>query len=282
MEIKAISEALMKTFHDTNEAEASAAFSRQSAVFDQIYGKDGIIRYKRERVRHHMLQLLKSGDHLLELNCGTGEDALFFAQNGFRVHATDISASMVAVLNEKAGFLKGLPVTTEQCSFTKLDSLKNAGPFDAVYSNFGGLNCTGELDTVLHSLKSLVKPGGTVTLVIISPFCFWETLLVFKGRFRTAFRRFFSANGRKARVEGAYFKCWYYSPSFVRKHMDKDFDQVALEGLCSIVPPSYIEGFAEKYPKLFRFLRRKEDRLKSHWPWRSAGDYFIVSFRRKG
>jgi ubiquinone/menaquinone biosynthesis C-methylase UbiE len=281
VEIKAVSKTLMKTPHHINEAGAAEAFSKQSGVFDQLYGKDGVIRYKRERVRKHMLDRLKPGSKLLELNCGTGEDALFFAQKGFTVHATDISEAMLSVLDEKSGFLKGLHLTTEQCSFTQLTQLKNHGPFDAVYSNFGGLNCTGELDKVLVSLTPLVKPGGLITMVIISPFCFWETLLVFKGRFSTAFRRFFSSNGRKARVEGVFFNCWYYSPSFIRKHINKEFEQVGLEGLCTIVPPSYIEGFSDKYPKLFRFLSKKENSLKSYWPWRSMGDYFIISLRKK-
>src|SRR3954463_12733312 len=171
MEIKAIGKTIMKIPHHTNEAGAAAAFSRQSGVFDQIYGKDGVIGYKRDRVRKHMLGLLKADGNLLELNCGTGEDALFFAQKGFRVHATDISEAMLTVVNEKAGFLSDVQLTTEQCSFTQLAHLNNHGPFDAVYSNFGGLNCTGELEKVLQSLPRLVKPGGLVTLVIISPFC---------------------------------------------------------------------------------------------------------------
>ena len=272
----------MKTGSHINETYAAAAFSKQSIVFDQLYGDDEIIRYKRERVRAHMLRLLSSSGKLLELNCGTGEDALFFAQNGFSVHATDISEAMLEVVNAKLSLLGDLRVGTEQCSFTQLDQLREQGPFDAVYSNFGGLNCTGELASVLGSLKPLVRPGGTVTLVIISPFCLWETLLFFKGKFTTAFRRFFSGSGRRAHVEGVYFNCWYYTPRFVRKQMGDAFEEISTEGLCSLVPPSYIDGFAKKYPGLFRFLRKKEDRLKCAWPWKAMGDYFIISFKRKG
>jgi hypothetical protein len=130
-------------------------------------------------------------------------------------------------------------------------------------------------------MNDLVKPGGVITLVIISKFCLWETLLIFKGKFKTAFRRFFAAKGRKAKVEGNFFRCWYYSPSFVKKHLQEDFDLLSIEGLCSIVPPSYIENFATKYPKSFRFLARKENQLKDKWPWKYIGDYFIISFRKK-
>jgi ubiquinone/menaquinone biosynthesis C-methylase UbiE len=265
-----------------NELAAAAAFSKQANAFDGLYNNDTIIQYKRKRVREHILKYSSPESSMLELNCGSGEDAIFFAQEGFAVHATDISGVMLNVMKEKMnGTLYEDRISIEQCSFTELESLQNRGPFDYVYSNFGGLNCTSQLDKVLNSLDEIVKPGGVVTLVIISKFCLWETLLLFKGKLKTAFRRFFSANGRKARVEGTYFSCWYYSSSFIRKHLQSKFEFLSLEGLCSIVPPSYIERFAEKYPKSFGFLVRKENGLKCNWPWKMMGDYFIISFRKK-
>jgi ubiquinone/menaquinone biosynthesis C-methylase UbiE len=262
-----------------NEANASDAFSRQSTVFDEIYSGNTIINYKRARVREHVLQYLKPEGSILELNSGTGEDAIFFAQQGYDVHATDISTGMQHELRQKAMPYKNR-ISTEICSFTQLDQLKQRGPYDHIFSNFGGLNCTGELEKVLLSFDSLLKPGGKVTLVIISPFCLWETLLVFKGRFKTAFRRFFSSKGRSAHIEGAYFKCFYYKPSFIINTLQKSFKVLGIEGLCAIVPPSYIEGFAEKHPKAYKFLSSKEDRLKSAWPWKYIGDYFIISLEK--
>lgn len=263
-----------------NEANASDAFSRQSAVFDEIYSGNTIINYKRARVREHVLRYLNPAGSILELNSGTGEDALFFAQQGYRVHATDISTGMQQELQQKAIPYKDY-ISTEICSFTHLDELKQRGPYDHIFSNFGGLNCTSELEKVLLSFDSLLKPGGKVTLVIISPFCLWETLLVFKGRFKTAFRRFFSSKGRSAHIEGAYFKCFYYNKSFIINVLKNTFKVLSVEGLCTIVPPSYIEGFAEKHPKAYNFLKNKEDRLKGTWPWKYIGDYFIISLEKK-
>jgi hypothetical protein len=82
-------------------------------------------------------------------------------------------------------------------------------------------------------------------------------------------------------VEGHYFKCWYFSPGYVMKELGGQFDLLALEGLCTIVPPSYIEHFAERYPRLYGRLRRMEDRWKDRWPWKYIGDYYIISFRKK-
>ena len=265
-----------------NEQNTAVAFNNQSTVFDELYSSNKIIQYKRDRVRQHVLQFLKPNSYILELNAGTGEDAAFFAALGHRVHATDISAGMQNQLKEKiaANQLTEL-VSHEICSFTDLDALTNKGPYDLIFSNFAGLNCTNELEKVLLSFNSLLKPAGMVTLVILPKFCLWETLLIFKGKFKTATRRFFSSKGRKANIDGAYFKCWYYSPKFITTILKEDFEPAGLEGLCSIVPPSYIENFAEKYPKSFSFLSAKENKYKSKWPWKYIGDYFIISLRKK-
>lgn len=270
------------TVDRTNEHYAAKAFTAQSGVFDDIYSANTIVNYKRERVRAHVLQYLKPGASILELNSGTGEDALFFSKQGFRVHATDVSEGMQQQLKQKVE-QQGMQhmVSNELCSFTELHLLKNTGPYDHIFSNFAGLNCTGKLNWVLLSLPGLLKPGGTVTLVILPKFCLWESLLIFKGKFKTATRRWFSKNGVKAHVEGTHFTCWYYDPSYIINTLEGDFEVLGIEGLCTLVPPSYIEGFAEKHPRIYKFLKKAEDKLKSRRPWKFIGDYYIISLKKK-
>ncbi|MDB5023654.1 MAG: class SAM-dependent methyltransferase [Mucilaginibacter sp.] len=265
-----------------NELNAAGAFTGQSGIFDDLYSANTIIGYKRQRVRTHVLKYLSAGSTILELNSGTGVDAVFFAGQGHKVHATDISPGMQEQLMRKVRKHQlGEIVSNELCSYTNLDHLKNKGPYDLIFSNFAGLNCTNELDKVLASLPALLNPNGIVTLVILPKFCLWETLLLFKGRFQTAFRRFFSSKGRTAHIEGHYFKCWYYNPSYITRRLKGSFDVLSIEGLCTLVPPSYIEGFAEKRPSAYNFLKQAEDQLKTRWPWRVMGDYYMISLRKK-
>lgn len=265
-----------------NEKAAAVAFSKQAPLFDELYAADTIIQYKRRRVRDHTLHWLKPGSSILELNAGTGEDAIYFSLQGHTVHATDISGSMLDRLEKKAKKY-GLQnsITDEICSYTSLETLQATGPYDLIFSNFAGLNCTSELQKVLRSFDGLLKPGGLVTLVILPKFCLWEFLLIFKGKFKTAFRRFSGSNGTQAHVEGEFFRCWYYNPSFIRKHLKKTFELVALEGLCTLVPPSYLQGFPEKHPKIYRSLVKKENKWKANWPWSTIGDYYIITLRKK-
>ncbi len=268
---------------ETNEQRAAAAFTKQSGVFDDRFGRNTIVQYKRERVRRLVQKYLPLHGEILELNSGTGEDAVWFADQGYRVHATDLSTGMQGVLRNKVE-IKGLQpvISTEICSFTQLESLTQKGPYDLIFSNFAGLNCTGELSKVLGSFESLLKPEGLVVLVILPRQSLWEFLLLFRGKFRTAFRRILSSKGVKARVEGEEFKCWYYNPSFITSRLKKSFRLLCIEGLCSLVPPSYIEQFPEKYPSVYRFLKKEENRLKNKWPWNRIGDYYIIALQKKG
>jgi ubiquinone/menaquinone biosynthesis C-methylase UbiE len=265
-----------------NEEQNAKAFSLQSKIFDELYRHNSIIQYKRERVRAVVEQFAPGNGTMLELNSGTGEDAIWFAEQGYTVHATDISTGMQDKLKSKVNALNlQEKISTEIISFTGLENLKKRKEYDLIFSNFAGLNCTGELDKVLRSFSSLLKTKGIAVLVILPKFCLWEFLLMFKGKFKTAFRRFFSSNGVSAHIEGTYFRCWYYNPSYVIKHLQNEFTVLTVEGLCTVVPPSYIEGFAEKYPKLFSFLKAKENKWKTWWPWKSIGDYYIIALEKR-
>ncbi|MEP6950899.1 MAG: class I SAM-dependent methyltransferase [Ginsengibacter sp.] len=265
-----------------NEQLAAAAFSRQSAIFDQLYSANEIVQYKRRRVQNHLQQYISPGKFILELNSGTGQDAIWLSQQGCRVHATDISTGMQEVLHQKIK-TEALDnsISYELCSFTQLENLRQKGPYDMIFSNFAGLNCTGELNKVLASFSSLLKPGGIITLVLLPKFCLWEFLFIFKGKFKTATRRFFSGNGRTAHLENTFFKCWYYNPSYITGSLEDEFNLLGIEGLCTFVPPSYIENFAGKYRGLFEKLKKNEEAYKNRWPWKYLGDYYIISLQKK-
>ena len=63
--------------------------------------------------------------------------------------------------------------------------------------------------------------------------------------------------------------------------MKEKYEALSVEGLCTLVPPSYLENFPTKWSFLFNFLKEKENKWKSKWPWKSIGDYYIISLRKK-
>lgn len=264
------------------ERQVNAAFSKQSPVFDRIDEENKLIVWMRQRIHKEVLSFIRKGDHMLELNCGTGIDALYFASQDIRVKATDFAPGMLEQLNRKiiAGNLQHL-VTTQRCSFNNLEELGSEQQYDYVFSDFGGLNCTDRLDKVLDNIDGLLKPGGKLSLVIMPRICLWEMMMVFKGYFRTAFRRF-RKGGTVAQVEGLPFKCYYYSPDYIINHLGAKYRLLGLKGLAVTVPPPYIEHFIEKHPKLFRRLEKWENKIWNKAPFNRWGDHYIITMEKTG
>ena len=270
----------------SENTKATAAFTAQSGVFDAIYQPSPIVQYKRERVQALLKKYLKPNSQVLELNAGTGEDALWLAANGHTVLATDASPGMLTQQKKKfaASSFAG-QLQSQACSFLELEKLQGQ-KFDAVFSNFGGLNCTDKLDKVLADADKLLRPGGIMILTIMPPNCFWEWLWVFVGKFKKAFRRY-QKGGAKAHIEGEYFTTWYYKPSFVKSQLP-GLNMLALEALCLAVPPEHHKRLisppapqrGEFKWRLFRFLKWKESIIKS-WPLlRGWGDYFVIVLQK--
>lgn len=269
----------MPTINKDNEVTVSDAFSRQSVVFDGIYNGNYTTLWMRGRARKEVLSNIQPGGRMLELNCGTGIDSIYFAQQGFDVMATDNADGMLTQLNEKIATL-GLAdkVSTKKCSFNNIDTL-NEGKFDYVFSNFGGLNCTDKLYEVIHGIDKVLKPGGYFTLVIMPKVCPWEMITLFKGYFKTAFRRF-KKNGTTAHLEGLHFYCYYYSPKYVIEHAGNGYTMQSVKGLCITVPPPFIENFFEKHPRTFRMLEKIENMIWDKAPFNRWADHYIITMRK--
>lgn len=265
--------------NDAQEQNVSAAFSRQAPMFDDIDDANSIISWMRNRVRDEVLSYIQPSSRILELNCGTGIDSIFFAKRGHKVIATDNAPGMLQKLDQKIEYYElHSSIITQQCSFNELEKLKYSAPFDYVFSNFGGLNCTDQLGKVLADINRLLKPGGYFSLVIMPVVCPWEMIMFFRGYFKTAFRRF-KKGGTTAHLEGIHFDCYYYNPSFIISRM-KDYELCGVKGLSITVPPPYIEGFKEKYPRLFRMLEKAENTMYTKTPFNRWADHYIITMRK--
>lgn len=233
----------------------------------------------RNRVRNEILLRISDNDRILELNCGTGIDSIFFAKKGYNILATDNADGMLKELKQKAESLQlNNKLSIKKISFNELDKL-NEGKFDYVFSNFGGLNCTDKLYEVIEGIDAVLKPGGHFTLVIMPTVCPWEMSTIFKGYFKTAFRRF-KKGGAKAHLENVHFQCYYYDPDYIIKHAGSNYQLESLKGLCITVPPPYIEHFKERHNKLFTTLEKIENRLWNIKPFNRWCDHYMITMKK--
>jgi len=254
------------------------AFSRTAEKYDAFAVDHPNQTRMRNKVYSHLTRLVPVGSGILELNCGTGTDAVELARRGYRIHATDIAPGMLERLRAKVNDL-GLrdSITVEQRSFLSLLDTPGA-PFDAVFSDLGGLNCIADLSPVIRQLPAVLKPGGIVTWVLMPHVCLWEMAELFRGHPRLAFRRF-ARGAVRSHLEGLYFDVFYFSPGQTIKWFGDDFELLALEGLSVITPTAESKNFAKMFPRLYRALSWLDDRLAPRWPWNGWGDFYIVSFR---
>jgi len=78
------------------------AFDTLAPSYDATFSDTLIGRYLRGRVHTRLEAYFQAGDQVLELGCGTGEDALYLASRGVQVLATDVSEGMLEITRVKA------------------------------------------------------------------------------------------------------------------------------------------------------------------------------------
>jgi ubiquinone/menaquinone biosynthesis C-methylase UbiE len=254
------------------------AFSKQSCGYDRVDNVNIILRDLREQVYRHVAERMKPGSHILELNAGTGLDALHFVSRGHYVHATDISDGMIAQVREKIRINNlSEKLTCQRLSFEDLDEVAGKS-FDYVFSNFGGLNCIQDLYRVTRHLPALLRPGGYVTWVIMPPVCPWELSWILKGQWKKAFRRF-EKSGTLAHVEGEYFKTYYHPLKKIRSAFGPSFKLVRAEGLAALSPPPHRGDFPLGHPRVYKFLRKLDRFFGRKFPFNRWADHVVVTFR---
>ena len=261
-----------------------AAFNAFAGDYDTGFTDTRLGRLLRPRVWARLAEAFTEGDQVLELTCGTGEDACWLAQRGVHVTATDGSPEMLKATAEKAAVVGVADrVATRQLSLQTLiettnDTPDRPSPFDGALSNFGGLNTIGDWRLLARALATQVKPGGIVILVPMGPLCPWEVLwYAAHGEIRTAFRRF--GVPATAQIGPTTIPVWYPSARRLRADFSPWFHHRQTESLGLWLPPSYLDHLVNRLPTLFDQLNRLETltaSLSGGW-----GDHYISIFERR-
>jgi SAM-dependent methyltransferase len=229
---------------------------------------------------------------VLEIGCGTGEEALYLASRGISVVATDASTGMIEVVRAKLAALDaGDPrinmVSTRILAARDIGQLVGefgSGAFSGAYSSFGPLNCEVDLGPVVSALAELVRPGGKVVISLLNRFCAWETLWhLAKLQPRTAFRRW---GGRaEATVREAWsdqkIPVYYWTPGTIERLFLGRFTTIRRTALTWVLPPPYLEGLVKHRPRLLRLLAYVEVRSASRGPFNAIGDHVLLELVRR-
>lgn len=110
-----------------------------------------------KRTLEETRRLLRRGDSVLELGCGTGTTALRLAPAVERIVATDLSQEMIAIAREKLA-LDGMHNVSFEVG-TIDDRRWGEAAFDAVLA-FSVLHLVSPLPDVLRAIHRVLRPGG--------------------------------------------------------------------------------------------------------------------------
>lgn len=253
-----------------------ADFDNAASNYDTLFTHSVIGTLQRNLVYRQLSKILKENPkNILEINCGTGEDAIWLAKQNFEVTATDISEAMIAVAKSKTTLdnlvFKVADINTIATTF-------NNQKFDVIFSNFGGLNCLSktELESFFKNASEIINPNGKLVLIIMPKNTLWEQFyFLLKWDFKNAFRR--KKEVAIANVDGENVTTYYYNPKDIVNLAKANFENKALKPIGFWVPPSYLEPFFKKKPKLISFLNALEQRFKNQsWMSKYADHYLIV------
>jgi len=264
----------------TRLRETQQAFDSVAADYDGPSGNNVLIQRFRARMRSAVLEAAPPGSKLLDLGCGTGLDAEFFAKRGYQVVAIDWSPAMAAHTIRRlaeAGLTNRVEV--RQLGAHELVQLPGDS-FDGVYSDLGPLNCTPRLAEVAGQLARAMRPGGKIVASVIGRLCPWElAFFAARGRWRRATARL-TQDFVPVPLNGQTVWTRYYTPrEFEAVFSAAGFRRVWLRSLGLFVPPPYLSAFAERHPRLIDRLQAIDDRCAG-WPVLNQwGDHFLLEMR---
>jgi ubiquinone/menaquinone biosynthesis C-methylase UbiE len=264
----------------------SKPFDHIATQYDATFTNTAIGQLQRKRVWNYVERIIPElgGLEILELNCGTGEDAILFSEKGFNIVATDVSSQMLKVTQEKAArFSMQHRISSQYLNLENIDETIFNKKFDLVFSNFGGLNCIdpASLKTLLQKIPALLTPNGRFVAVIMPRFCLWETFyFIIKLQFSKAFRRWTSKEVM-ADLDGAKLKIWYHQPIQVKKASSSHFKTINVLPIGLALPPSYLESFFVRKPRLLNFLNRVEGVFSNSSILSSLADHYIIDLKLK-
>ncbi len=266
----------------TQEPGTSAeAFDHIGARYDVEFTNTELSRWFRQRVWERLGVLFKAGDHVLELGCGTGEDAIWLAKHGIHVLASDGSQAMLDETARKAK-VEGVESMIEIRQLDLADATHwnlPAQAFDGAYSNYGPLNCVGDWKAIGTQISQAIRPGGKIGFGVIGPWCPWEVFWFgIHGDFRNATRRFRTST--VAHLDGKYFNVYYPRPGRLQRDMGTGFRRSLLWGLGVFLPPSDLYKPVGRRPWLARPLLALECLTAPHWPFKFLGDHYWLELER--
>lgn len=254
-----------------------APFDESAAEYDSSFTGTQLGTCLRAMVWQRLDAVFGHGSRVLEIGCGTGEDAVHLARRGVKVVATDASEAMLKLAAEKADSAGCAARIEFRCvPMERLGVELAAERFDGTCSNFGAVNCTPRLDDVIAQIAPLLKPNAWLVWIVMGRHVPWEwAWFLARGEPRKAFRRL-----GKAGASWRGMQIHYPTPTELARMLSPHFAPIHRRALGLVLPPSYASAWLERRPRLAGALTRLERGAQRWQPLAAVADHYIMEARR--
>jgi ubiquinone/menaquinone biosynthesis C-methylase UbiE len=256
---------------------AAPAFDGLAPAYDAVFTSSALGRSLRALTWERLDAALGACRRVVEIGCGTGEDALHLAQRGVEVLATDPSPAMLRVAAEKAAKAGCERRIEFRCvPLQRLAAELKGERFDGVWSNFGAINCVPQLEHVVADLAALLTPGAPLAWVVLGKHVPWEWgWFLARGNPRKAFRRQQSGGAVWRGIRVA-----YPTPAELARTLAPYFATTRCRPLGLVLPPTYASAWLERRPRLLDALTRVERAAQRCEPLAGLADHYVFEARR--
>lgn len=262
-------------------SHTKTAVNRLASGYDELESANAVIKWMLSVVQKIYLNYFPPGSELLEINSGTGTDAVALAKKGIKIFATDISPAMIEILRTKVvTYGLGSMIKAEPYSFDEINRI-GKNDFDGVISNFGGLNCINDFNKLSEDLAGRLKQNGKFISAVMNRTCPWEIMYyLLKLNPHEAFRHF-NKIGIEADFNKEKVRTYYFSPSRFAGYFSKNFETVKIYTLGFFTPSPYMFGIYDRFPSFVRLMMRTDEIIKGLFPFYRFGDHFIIVMKKK-
>jgi len=254
-----------------------AYFDIYAWKYDEHFTASLIGRAQRDIVHNYVSRLSNKNVAVLEVNCGTGQDALELGSNFKKWTCTDVSGEMIRICGQKLG---------NRCEALQSNMLdvgdRIGGKYDLIFSNFGGLNCLNqnEIRKFRDVCSGLCSENGELIFVVMGRKCIWERFYFgIKGCVRAKRREI--KTGVKVNISGAEFPVFYYSPGELAHFFADTYLVKTSRPVGFFIPPTYLEPFFAKWKFLLPALRIFETLIASFGFLSNHSDHYLIHLKKK-
>lgn len=257
-----------------SQEDLSRAYTTIASDYDRLMEGDA---WMRPVLWDRYLHLFSAREHVLDVGCGTGSDAIFLAQNNRRVTGIDISPGMIDQLQTRAE-QNGLgdQVNARVLDLTDLRVLLPQR-FAGIISAFGGLNTVLDLRAFATDAAYLLEPRGRLFIHMINRFSIWEWYsLVQQGQLGQAMA-LRNRTTRTITIGGKPIRHYLPYPQKIYSQFFKTYFELnATYALGFIRAPGALAD-----PDTVERVEKLEKRWRSRWPFRNWGRFFVLEMTRR-